>query len=551
MNATLAAYLDRLPPPAPADAAAWVGSGASADPFLQQLRDIGLPWRCAALLGTHLLATGLLLASWACVGVGALSGRIDFGWLAAWALALASTVPLRVASRWLEGTIAVAFGGLLKQRLLGGAMAIDAEFVRGKGAGELLSEVLEAEAIDSLGASGGLQTLLAALELLLAVAVLAWAAGSLLQAAVLVGWTALLLALIARNTRLRRDWTALRLRLTNQLVENMVAHRTRLAQQPPSEWHVDEDRDAALYLASSARFDRSTVRIEAALPRGYVVAAIVAMTPAFMAGSATLAQLAITLGTILFAAAALERISYGFSRAAAGWVAWRCVQPIFAAAAPAQAPAPGCQAPVTASQLLQARSVVFTHHGRAEPVLRACSLTVEHGDQILLQGNSGSGKSTLAAILAGARQPSSGFILCGGLDRHTLGDAAWRSRIAMAPQYHENHILSASLGFNLLLSRPYPHSPQDLAEARAVCLELGLGELLERMPGGLDQFVGETGWRLSQGERSRVFLARALLQNAELVILDESMAALDPENLRLCLECVMRRANTLMVIAHP
>ena len=71
------------------------------------------------------------------------------------------------------------------------------------------------------------------------------------------------------------------------------------------------------------------------------------------------------------------------------------------------------------------------------------------------------------------------------------------------------------------------------------------------MPGGLNQMVGETGWQLSHGERSRIFLARALLQDAEFTILDESFAALDAESLRLCLDCAFRRARTLLVIAHP
>ncbi len=63
--------------------------------------------------------------------------------------------------------------------------------------------------------------------------------------------------------------------------------------------------------------------------------------------------------------------------------------------------------------------------------------------------------------------------------------------------------------------------------------------------------VGEGGWQLSHGERSRIYIARALLQKAELVILDESFAALDPENLQTALQCTMEQAETLVVIAHP
>jgi ABC-type bacteriocin/lantibiotic exporter with double-glycine peptidase domain len=201
--------------------------------------------------------------------------------------------------------------------------------------------------------------------------------------------------------------------------------------------------------------------------------------------------------------------------------------------------------------LLQAHELTFFHRGRPEPVLRGCSLTIKQGDQILLEGNSGSGKSTLASILAGSRAPTSGFVLSRGLDLGTVGSGSWQKQIALAPQYHENHMLAAPLAFNLLLARAYPYRAADVEEALAVCRELGLGELLERMPAGINQFVGDTGWRLSQGERSRVFLARALLQRADVVVLDESLAALDPENLRQCLECVMRRAPTLILIAHP
>ena len=66
----------------------------------------------------------------------------------------------------------------------------------------------------------------------------------------------------------------------------------------------------------------------------------------------------------------------------------------------------------------------------------------------------------------------------------------------------------------------------------------------------MEQMVGETGWQLSHGERSRLYVARALLQNAEVVILDESFAALDPATFRRTLNCVHERAGTLLVIAH-
>jgi ATP-binding cassette subfamily B protein len=172
------------------------------------------------------------------------------------------------------------------------------------------------------------------------------------------------------------------------------------------------------------------------------------------------------------------------------------------------------------------------------------------GDRVLLQGSSGAGKSTLAALLAGLRSPTGGLLLLHGLDRPTLGSASWRRAVVLAPQYHENHVLLGSLAFNLFLGKRWPPTADDLAEADALCRELGLGELLDRMPGGLFQMVGETGWQLSQGERSRVFIARAILQRADLIVLDESLAALDPVTLERSLRVVCRSAASLVLIHH-
>jgi ATP-binding cassette subfamily B protein len=84
-----------------------------------------------------------------------------------------------------------------------------------------------------------------------------------------------------------------------------------------------------------------------------------------------------------------------------------------------------------------------------------------------------------------------------------------------------------------------------------VCRDLGLGDLLARMPAGLDQMVGESGWQLSEGERSRVFLGRALLSGSDLLVLDECLSALDPESLDSSYRALRRRASTVLMVAHP
>ena len=552
MDARLAGYIASLAPSgAQRQRFPLAGTAAPSGSFWQQVRAAGLVWRSGGLLGVHALETIFLFASWAAVGSGALNGRVDKAWLVAWALCLATLVVLRGAARSSEVALSIGFGGLLKERLFAGAMAFDADLLRRKGIGELLSQVFEAEALEGLATDGGLQIVLATLELLMIPVVLSWGVSASLEIILLLAWLCLTAILVLQNARERFRWTKARLGLTHRLVENMTAHRTKLAQQPPSEWHTTEDGETEEYAQVSERLDRSTARIETFIPRGYLIAALLAFSPSFLAGAATLSQQAITLGVILFAYTSLQRFTFGASRVSAAYVAWRSIKAVFDAAA---RPAENSTAETVALKevrTFQLQNVVFTHAGRRVPSLKNCTLTIHRGDSFLLEGDSGSGKSTLALLLAGMRRPSAGFILAGGLDLQTLGEANWRQRVAAAPQYHENHILSASLSFNLLMGRPYPHSSEDIQEARELCLELGLGSLLERMPSGLDHIVGETGWQLSQGERSRVFLARALLQNADLVILDESFAALDPENLHRCLGCVRRRAKALLVIAHP
>src|SRR4029077_19484197 len=103
--------------------------------------------------------------------------------------------------------------------------------------------------------------------------------------------------------------------------------------------------------------------------------------------------------------------------------------------------------------LISARDIGFAYPGRAEPVLTGCALDVRRGDRVLLEGPSGGGKSTLGALLVGLRVPDTGTLALAGVAQSAIGLSRWRGRVGAAPQFHENHVFSASLLFNLLMGR--------------------------------------------------------------------------------------------------
>jgi ATP-binding cassette subfamily B protein len=537
--------------------AGWLIRTPPSAPFLGQLRSAGLTRPVVSMLLANLVTQALSILAWWMIGRGALSGNLDRGWLVAWALMLLTMVPLRVMAGWWQGVIGVGAGALLKRRMLLGALRLEPEEIRHQGTGQILGRVMESEAVESLAMGGGFTSLLAIVDVAVALPVLAAGPGGLVSVALLFAWTVLTVSLSWLYYRRSLAWSRARIKMTDDLVERMVGHRTRLAQEPPALWHNDEDRSLADYIDRSTALDRTNIAISGLLSRGWLLAGMGALVPSFVAGTASPALLAVGIGGVMLARGAIGRLSSGIASIVGAYIAWGQAGPLFnAAARPELAAAPSNQvlqqkAALPGETLLDAHDVIFRYRPQGEPTLQRVSLKINASDRILLEGPSGGGKSTLASVLTGLRSPESGLLLLTGLDRHTLGSHGWRRRVVSAPQFHENHILSNTFAFNLLMGRAWPPHWDDLREAGAICRELGLGPLLERMPGGLMQMVGETGWQLSHGEQSRLFIARALLQRAELIVLDESFAALDPETLALSLKCVLERAPTLVVIAHP
>ncbi|GAA2066023.1 ABC transporter ATP-binding protein [Streptomyces albiaxialis] len=198
-----------------------------------------------------------------------------------------------------------------------------------------------------------------------------------------------------------------------------------------------------------------------------------------------------------------------------------------------------------AAPLLEFRNVHFGYRAD-EPVLRGVSFAVPRRGQVALVGRSGAGKSTVFALAERFYDPDSGAVLFGGQDVRGLARDAHRARIGFVEQH--SPVLHGTLRENLLYAAP----EADERELRRAVELAQLGEVVSRLPRGLETHTGEQGAALSGGERQRVAIARALLARPELLLLDEPTAHLDAEN-EAALRAVIRetaRRCALLVIAH-
>lgn len=193
--------------------------------------------------------------------------------------------------------------------------------------------------------------------------------------------------------------------------------------------------------------------------------------------------------------------------------------------------------------------VSFTdvHFGYAEKeVLHGISLNLKQGTTTALVGESGSGKSTLARLLVHYYDIEQGSIKIGGQDITDMSLEALNDQVAYVSQ--EQFLFNTSLYENILIGNPNAGREQVLDAAhRAQC-----DEFLERLPKGIDTKAGDGGKQLSGGERQRISLARAILKNAPIIVLDEATAFMDPENeekMNAAIDEIIKN-KTVLVIAH-
>ena len=536
----------------------------------RQFSHAGVYGPLIVVLGLYLVQQLLAIGAWFVIGRGVFQGHYDWGWLLAWIILLFATIPVSVIVGDMQNELSMRVGVVFKRRLLHGTLNLEPEEIRHQGRGQFLGRVMESEAVEMLALNGGFMAFLSILELILAAIILANGAGGAFHAALLGIWVIIIGIIMFRYYRIAREWAVAYREMSNDLVEKMVGHRTRLAQEDPARWHEEEDQFLDRYLKLSGNMDGIGIHLNALVVRGWLLVGMLGIIVPFITNSSTPQALAISLGGVLFATQALGKLTGGFQSMVGLAIAWEQVGPLFSAAARERenqsldffsyrsgdlssqiSPGVSSGDEEVGEPLLFARDITFRYRPQGKPVIQGFNLQINDGDRFLLEGSSGSGKSTLAALLTGLRNPDSGALLLQGIDQQIIGTDEWRRRVVMAPQFQENHVFSETFAFNLLMGRRWPPRPEDLEEAEAICRELGLDEVLGKMPSGFQQMLGESGWQLSHGERSRLYIARTLLQHADLIILDESFGALDPENLNRSLRTVLGRAPTLLVIAHP
>ena len=194
--------------------------------------------------------------------------------------------------------------------------------------------------------------------------------------------------------------------------------------------------------------------------------------------------------------------------------------------------------------------VVFDHvwfeYVPGIPVLKDVNITIRPGEVVALVGHTGAGKTTMANLLMKFYEPTRGRILVDGVDIRNVRRSSLRRFISYIPQ--ETFLFPGTVIDNIRVVKPEA-SDEEVIE---VCRRLGIHRFVERLPNGYYTDVGEVGKRLSTGERQLIAIARALLKDSRIVIVDEALSSVDSETEEMLKKAIreLLRGRTGIVIAH-
>jgi subfamily B ATP-binding cassette protein MsbA len=195
---------------------------------------------------------------------------------------------------------------------------------------------------------------------------------------------------------------------------------------------------------------------------------------------------------------------------------------------------------------LEFSQVSFTYEGSQEPALSNVNLTVNMGEVVAFVGASGSGKTSLVSLVPRFYRPTQGKVTIDGEDIRLVDRSSLRRQIGIVSQ--ETVLFDDLIRNNIAYSRPDATDEQIIEAAQAAYA----WEFIERLPQGLDTLVGENGLKLSGGQRQRLAIARALLRDPPILILDEATSSLDSESEKLVQRALenLVKARTTLIIAH-
>ncbi|AFK23231.1 ABC transporter ATP-binding protein [Pyrococcus sp. ST04] len=189
---------------------------------------------------------------------------------------------------------------------------------------------------------------------------------------------------------------------------------------------------------------------------------------------------------------------------------------------------------------------VWFEYEKGRPVLKGINLQISPASKIAIVGKTGAGKTTIVNLIMRFYDPTRGKVLYDGIDGREISRKSLRRRIGYVPQ--ETYLFPGTIMENILIANP-DAKEEDVIR---VCRKLGIHDFIMRLPKGYNTSAGEAGKLLSVGERQLISLARAMLKDPDIVILDEALSSVDPKTERLVQDAMLKlmEGRTSIIIAH-